>query len=80
MKVETIIKIIVRYFMTGLSFAGVVCMVYCFTGIFTKKRLVKLLICTIIGIFFTLGYYYAHKKPNFVQMKEDILYVHPINK
>ena len=77
MELETTIRIIVKFFLYGLSFTGAICMFYCFAGVFTKKRLVKIIFVVIVSSVFLLGYIENRRHPDAIIMEEDRLYIKP---
>jgi hypothetical protein len=67
----------IRWFTVLISFSGVGIIFYSFAGIFTQNKIKKWISTILMVIACILFYTWMHKDPSVVQMKEDVLYVHP---
>ena len=81
MDIDTLtnIRIVVRWFLVALSVTCVTIVFYQFVSCFSKKKwcriaLVGILLAVSIG-----AYVLNHRTPKVVYMKEDVLYIKPIN-
>lgn len=74
---STIIRIIARYGLVLLSFTGVSIIFYAFAGIFTKKRILKLILTICLFAMCIFVRYEIRNTHRPVRMKEDVLYILP---
>jgi len=58
------------------SLSTVVLLIWYFTGVFTRKKVKRICIVTIIVIFGV--FIYLRNRPRVVYMQEDVLYIKPI--
>ena len=75
-----IIGIIGRYFAIMFVVSSVTIIFYHFICIFCKKKWLKYLITAIILSLCLFWYIESKKEPKIVRMKEDILYIKPMEK
>jgi len=75
-----IIEIIGRYFAIIFVVSSVTIIFYHFICIFCKKKWLKYLITAIILSLCLFWYIESKKEPKIVRMKEDVLYIKPMEK
>jgi len=72
------IRVILRYLAGGISFLGVGVILYSFSGIFTKKKIIRY-IATVLLVVVSIFMYNEWKTPKVVKMKEDVIYIKPMS-
>ena len=63
--------------MIAFGLTGVAVIIYSFSGIFYKKTCYKCILTAIIIALSIFAYLKYKEGPAVVQMKEDVLYIHP---
>ena len=66
-------------FMISLVSLGVLCILYSFAGVITKKKIWRYAITLVLAVSVVFVYVEINK-PKVIRMQEDVLYVKPKNK